>query len=110
MMRPSSISIWRGSRAASSRSWVITTIVAPCGVQLFEQREIAAPVALSRFPVGSSASTIAGAADQRARDRDALALTAGELVGRTRWRCDEPDPRRALGLRARDARVIATPA
>ena len=60
VMRPSSISIWRGSCAASSRSWVITTIVAPAACSSCRSAKIAAPVAESRFPVGSSASTIAG--------------------------------------------------
>ncbi len=33
----------------------------------------------SRLPVGSSAKMISGRRDERARDRDALLLTAGQL-------------------------------
>ena len=47
-----------------------------------------APGAVSRLPVGSSANRIAGPADERPGDGDALALAAGELVGR--W--PEPVP------------------
>ena len=36
-------------------------------------------LALSRLPVGSSASTIAGSADEGPGDRDPLALAAGQL-------------------------------
>ena len=37
-------------------------------------------VRVSRLPVGSSASRIDGSLIERARDRDALLLTAGQLV------------------------------
>ncbi len=42
---------------------------------------IDAPVLLSRFPVGSSARTIAGRPDEGAGDRNPLPLPAGDL----RW-------------------------
>ena len=41
---------------------------------------ISAELVESRFPVGSSASRIDGLIHQRARDRDALLLSAGELI------------------------------
>ena len=47
----------------------------------------------SRLPVGSSAKTIVGPADQRAGDRDPLLLAAGELVGLVGEPVTEPDGR-----------------
>ena len=64
--------------AAISRSWVITTTVVPCAFSACSSARISAPVAVSRLPVGSSASRIAGRAHERAGDRHALALAAGE--------------------------------
>ena len=58
---PSRISTWRGSPAAISRSWVMTTTVVPARVELAaagpSRRR---PEAESRLPVGSSASSSAG--------------------------------------------------
>ncbi|CAM5694940.1 hypothetical protein SGLAM104S_10485 [Streptomyces glaucescens] len=39
------------------------------------------PLSESRAPVGSSAKITLGGADQRAGDRDPLALSAGDLTG-----------------------------
>src|SRR5215218_7026026 len=58
---PSSTRIRRGQRSATACSCVMTTIVAPCRLSSSIRAMICSPVALSRFPVGSSASTIAGA-------------------------------------------------
>ena len=58
--RPSRISTRRGSDAAISRSWVMTTIVRPSSWRLWRRSMTAAPDRLSRLPVGSSASTIVG--------------------------------------------------
>ena len=89
--RPSSISTCAGQRAASSRSWVITTIVAPSRWSSSSSARIDSPVALSRLPVGSSARTIAG------RPTSARAMA-------TRWR-SPPDswvgPARGAGGRGR---------
>ena len=49
-------------------------------MQFAQQIHHASPFSESRFPVGSSASRM-GLAGQRARDSDALLLTAGELRG-----------------------------
>jgi hypothetical protein len=70
------MSIRRGSIAATSRSWVMTTIVVPSAVDLAEGAISSAPVAVSRLPVGSSARTMAGRPSEGAGDRDALALAA----------------------------------
>jgi hypothetical protein len=60
-MRPSCISTMRAQRSASETSWVIITKVAPLSAwRANNWSMIAAPVALSRLPVGSSAKTIAG--------------------------------------------------
>ena len=60
-IRPSSTCTWRRIRAAMAWSWVTTTIVVPASFSSSSRPRIAAPVAESRLPVGSSASTIAGA-------------------------------------------------
>jgi len=60
MMRPSSISMRRCMRLATAWSWVTTTIVVPPAFSSAIRSSSAAPVAESRLPVGSSASTIAG--------------------------------------------------
>ena len=52
---------------------------------------LAAPVFESRLPVGSSANTTVGPGDERARDRDALLLAAGELGRAVRAAVREPD-------------------
>ena len=71
---------------------------------------MSAPDRLSRLPVGSSAKTIAGRADERAGDRHALALAAGELRRVVRQPVAEPDPlehlaRPLAALAGRRARV-----
>ena len=66
-----------------------------------------AAVSESRFAVGSSARTSFGSRDHRARDGDALALAAGELVGPLLRLIRESDLRRASGGRARRARGAA---
>src|SRR5690606_36998749 len=60
-MRPDRISTWRSQRSASAGSWVTSTSVVPRSLALANRRSaICLPVAWSRFPVGSSAMTIAG--------------------------------------------------
>ena len=80
-IRPSSISIRRPMRAAMSRSWVMTTMVTPRSWSSSKSPKMACPVAWSRLPVGSSASTMAGLPDQGPGDGDPLALPARELGG-----------------------------
>ena len=71
----------RSAYAATSGSWVTTITVSPCSrLSRLMISMISAEFFESRFPVGSSASRIAGSVDQRARDRDALLLAAGELI------------------------------
>ena len=52
----------------------------------------ASAIVLSRLPVGSSAHTIAGSADQSAGDRDPLLLAARHLVRLVGCSVAEPDP------------------
>ncbi len=59
-MRPSSMPICRGIRAAMAWSWVTTMIVVPAAFSSSSRPRMDWPVAWSRLPVGSSASTIAG--------------------------------------------------
>ena len=67
-------------------SWVISTSVAPSDPSSCSTLRTPAPDFESRLPVGSSARMIAGTLRDRPRDRDALALAAGEL----RWPEVEP--------------------
>ena len=94
--RPSSIRIWRGSRSARPASWVIITMVAPSAFSSRRSSMIEAPVALSRFPVGSSASTIAG------RPTRARAIA-------TRWRSPSGELGRSRTSRGRTARPARAP-
>src|SRR3954451_2434799 len=80
--------------------------VAPPALSSRSSSMIDAPVALSRFPVGSSASTIAGRPttaraiatrwrrppDDARADRHPLALPPGELGGPRRRAVGEADP------------------
>ena len=91
---------------ATSCSCVITITVRPSRCSPSNRSSTSAVDSLSSAPVGSSARMIAGVGDDRARDRDALLLTAGELVRRVIQAIAEPDrlerARRALsplGLR-----------
>ena len=71
---------------------MIMRMVAPAALSSRMSSMIEAPVVLSRFPVGSSASTIAGSPDEGAGDRNPLPLPSGEL-GRLEGRaCGEADP------------------
>ena len=104
---PSRISTRRGSDAAISRSCVMTTIVVPVGVQLAQQREdlrARLRVEVAGRLVGEDDRR---PADERAGDRDALALAAGELRsggGASRCRARRgrapPAPRRAARRQA----------
>ncbi len=59
----------------------------------------------SRFPVGSSASRIGRLVDQRARDRHALLLAAGELIRMVLLAPMEPEHFEQMG-RAILARMV----
>ncbi len=87
-----------GARAATSRSWVISTIVRPRWWRSTRSPMMASLVRLSRLPVGSSARTIAGS-PTRAR---AIA---------TRWR-SPPDraPGRCSARSASPTASSASPA
>ena len=59
--RPASISNWRSQRAAMARSWVTSTRVVPASRFSSNIRAMTfSPVAKSRLPVGSSASSTSG--------------------------------------------------
>ena len=88
----------RGSAAARSRSWVMTTTVVPSALSSRSRARTSAPERESRLPVGSSAKHDRRPRDDRAGDRDALALAAGELLGRWSRRC--PSPTRSSAVRA----------
>ena len=67
------------------------------GVQPSKSAMISSPVCESRLPVGSSARMMDGLVDQGARDGDALALAAGELVGLVFMRGSRPTSVSAFG-------------
>ena len=100
MIRPSSIIT---TRSATSRakpiSWLTTIIVMPSRASSFITSRTSPIISGSSALVGSSNSISAGLHRERAGDRDALLLAAGELrrvgVGLVR----EADPRRAAPAR-----------
>ena len=104
-MRPSTSSTMRSQRAARRGSWVTIRNAVP---RSRLKRRISAKISsaewVSRLPVGSSASTSGGDERQRAGDRHALLLAAGELARRVVEPVAEPDRRaavpRALSRRA----------
>jgi hypothetical protein len=71
----------------------------PDAVQLVEQGQDLSLVRLSRLPVGSSASRIAGRLISARGDRDALLLPAGKLVGLVGIRSAKPTVVRASRAR-----------
>ena len=73
-IRPSRIPTVRGMRSAMAWSWVMTTMVEPAWWSWSIRARMDCPVAWSRLPVGSSASTMAGWPTK------ARAMA-------TRWRC-----------------------
>ena len=78
--RPSRIASRRGARAASPRrAWRRSPSSRARRPESASSSMISPPVAVSRLPVGSSASTTRGSTDERPRDRDALLLAAGQV-------------------------------
>ena len=69
----------RGIRAATASSWVMSSIVMPSATSSSKSSSIAAGVARVEVAGRLVAEQQARRADQRARDRDALLLAAGEL-------------------------------
>ena len=66
--------------APTSFEWVTITSVLPSALTCSSRASTSSALAESRFPVGSSSSRTLGRDDERAGDRDALLLAAGELV------------------------------
>ena len=78
--RPSAISSTRSAAAATSCSWVTMTTARPCPVRPRSSPSRSAAAVLSRLPgrlVGEHQRRVV---DERAGDREALLLAAGELV------------------------------
>ena len=88
---PSRSSTRRGRAAAISRSWVITTIVAPSPWSSRSRAMIPAPAWLSRLPVGSSANTIDGRATSARAIATRWRSPPESLAGGWSSRCAEPD-------------------
>ena len=79
-MRPERSRTTRSQRARERGSCVTRISVMPRSTWPANRRSITCwPVFSSRLPVGSSATRIAGIGRERARQRDALLLAAGEL-------------------------------
>ena len=92
-MRPSRRKTWRWACAPIAASCVTITTVLPSTCTERSSARISPPVCESRLPVGSSASSEAGAVHERARDRDALALASRDLRRQVARACAEADPR-----------------
>src|SRR5262245_54184333 len=88
-----------------SRSWVTIRIVVPAVLIRWRSCMIPTDVSGSRLPVGSSQMSSGGwLVDDGARDRDALLLAAGELLGLRAHLVREPDEVEHLGDLAPDRR------
>ena len=79
--RPSRRKTTRSAHEASWASWVTTTAATPCLQAARSIRITASPFAESSAPDGSSARRRWRSTDDGAGDGDALALSAGKLVG-----------------------------
>ena len=83
MIWPSRIVTTRSAKAAMSASWVTTTMVTPCS-RLSELQRLHDLMRRSRIEIAGRlvGKQQARRVDERARDRHALLLAAGELAGR----------------------------
>ena len=106
---PSCRTTRRSANDAACGSWVTITTVWPKSSTAWRSSSSTSSEAFeSRLPVGSSANTTAGCEHERARDRDALLLAAGELRRAVRAAVAEADDLDqlleplAVGLAARD--------
>ena len=86
--------MWSDSAKASDWSWVTSTKVMPTGAGATSSTCICSRSLLSSAESGSSSSTL-WTHDQRAGERDALALAAGKL-GRAALRGRQRDLRQRL--------------
>ena len=99
--------------AAAPASWVTMTIVWPNSSTARRSRSSTSRLAFeSRLPVGSSANTTAGRVIERARNRDALRLAAGELARAVRAPVAQADRARSASraTRGRHRRRRSAPA
>ena len=106
--RPSRRWIWRSAVAATSVSWVMSTIVRPAALQLVEQvHDLGAGVAVEVAGrlIGEDQR---GFGDERSGDRDALLLSAGQLGRLVVQAIAHPEPLEG-GLGAGRAVAAETP-
>ncbi len=88
----------RVAAAAMSGACVASSSVTPSSrFRSPSSDSTAAPLAESRLPVGSSATTSSGVVDQGARDRAALQFSAGQLMRIVRQTVAESDASRERG-------------
>ena len=90
-IRPSSRWIWRWARSATRGSWVTTITVRPLWWRRPKRPMIAAPVAESRLPVGSSASRMAGSVTSARAIATRCCSPPESWFGRWPARSDKPD-------------------
>ena len=93
----------RRVRAATAWSWVTMMIVVPCWLSSSSRARIAAPVAESRFPVGSSASTTGGAPATARAIATRWRSPPDSWTGRAAARCASPTRSRASSASRRRA-------
>ena len=104
-IRPSRIATVRSASAAMRGSCVTRTTVLPSAWSARRRSRISSPVRESRLPVGSSARIDARPTDERARDRDPLALAARELGRAVADALPEADALERVERHARAARA-----
>ena len=88
---PSRISTLRGMRLAMAWSWVMTTMVEPAWWSWSIRARMDCPVAWSRLPVGSSASTMAGWPTRARAMATRWRWPPESWVGRAWGRCGQAD-------------------
>jgi hypothetical protein len=109
MMCPSSISMRRRIRAATAWSWVMTMIVVPAALSSSSSASSDAPVAESRFPVGSSASTTGGRPAIARATATRCRAPPDSCVARAAALCASPTRASAAAAACR-RRALGTPA
>ena len=100
--RPSRSAMRRGSAAARSRSCVMIITVVPSALSSRSRASTSAPARESRFPVGSSAKTIAGRATTARAIATRWRSPPESCSGRWSSRCPRPtrsSARRAAAVR-----------
>ena len=90
--RPSRMWTWRSAAAATSASWVMSTIVRPAAWSSWSSAMTSAPAWLSRLPVGSSARISAGSVTSARAMATRCCWPPDSSVGSWSRRSPRPEP------------------